>query len=106
MKTHAYKAGISASIAPNDICLPEKLLDMLGLKDRGNVDVKIDDGKMIISRRKIKYKITKEELNSAIREMMGSMIGNGFTGDIFFVGDLVEYNIDAFLNELDIIVEG
>ena len=48
MKTHAYKDGISASITPDDICLPEKLLDMLGLKDRGNVDAFLNELDIIV----------------------------------------------------------
>lgn len=82
-----------------------KLMRRLGFYESDLMKMNVENECIVIRPRKVRAVITKEEVNNAIKAMMSSMIDNGFTGDVDFVGDLVECNMDAFLNKLDIVVE-
>lgn len=104
MKTRVYNND--SYILPDDIGLSERFLNAFGVKDGDFVDVKIDGGKMIISRREIRCKISAKELDEAIEAMRQSMNKKGWGGDFKSTCDLVRRNgIESFLAALDIKVE-
>lgn len=69
MKVHVYD-NQREYIIPDDIGLSKKLLSAFGVEDGDFVDIKIDGGKMIISRREARCKISNKELDEAIENAM------------------------------------
>lgn len=96
MKTRVYNNNDSY-ILPDDIGLSENLLNAFKAKDGDFVDVKIDDGKMIISRRKVRCKVSNKEFDDAMETAMDIVLGCSY--------NRLQDALEVIFNELDIKVE-
>lgn len=96
MKVHVYD-NQREYIIPDDIGLSKKLLSAFGVEDGDFVDIKIDGGKMIISRREARCKISAKEFDDAMEVAMDTMMGCSYSQ--------FENALEVLFNELDIKVE-
>lgn len=85
------------------ISLPYELIEELGAEHEGFGDVVIKEGKLTISPRKVKCRITEEGLANVVYAM-STMIKENFSDACFF--DAILSSVGVFLAELGIKMEG
>lgn len=96
MKVHVYD-NQREYIIPDDIGLSKKLLSAFGVEDGDFVDIKIDGGKMIISRREARCKISAKEFDDAMEVAMDTMADCSYSR--------FQDALEVLFNELDIKVK-